>query len=90
MMTSTRVQSYVGAEPFLPFVIKMTGGEIFEIRHPEMIFVSRTTAIVFTSGTDQAGEFRERKREISIMLIESIEPLESPDVHDQNQNGTQG
>ena len=77
MMTRDRVFSYVSAEPFCPFRIKMTGGEIFEIRHPEMVQVGRTTATIFTWMNDGQEVPREREREISIILIESIERIKS-------------
>jgi hypothetical protein len=80
MMTVNRIVSYLTAEPFRPFRIKMTSGDVFEIRHPEMIQVGRTTATVFRSMNEGADP-KEREREISILLIESIEPLKpSPSV----------
>lgn len=72
MMTRRVLFLYVDAEPFRPFRIKMTSGETFEIRYPETIYLSRTTARVF-SWLDETGESQER--EISVLLIESIEPL---------------
>jgi hypothetical protein len=75
MMTANRLMNYVAAEPFRLFRIKMTGGETFEIRHPEMVQVGRTTATIFTWMNDDIEEPKEREREISILLIESIEPL---------------
>jgi len=75
MMTIGRLVNYVGAEPFRPFRIKMTSGETFEIRHPEMIQIGRTTATVFTWMSEDNEDPKEREREISILLIESIEPL---------------
>ncbi len=48
MMTRRTLFRYVDAEPFQPFRIKMTSGETFDIRHPETIAISRTTAHVFT------------------------------------------
>lgn len=86
MMTRTRVFSYVDAEPFRPFRIKMTSGETFEIRHPEMIQVGRTTATVFTWMTAGEEEPKEREREISIILIESIEPLRPVVAQGQSQS----
>ncbi len=74
------------AEPFHPFCIKMTSGETFEIRHPENIAVSRTTAHVFQWTSDDNEAPKEREREISILLIESIEPLRSAATSDQPGN----
>lgn len=75
MMTANRLVNYVTAEPFRPFRIKMTGGNTFEIRHPEMVQVGRTTATIFTWMNDDLEVQKERQREISILLIESIEPF---------------
>lgn len=86
MMTNRRILSYVNAEPFQSFRIKMTSGEIFEIRHPEMIQVGRTTATVFTWMNDDDDHPGERIREISILLIESIEPLNPAATSDQSKN----
>ncbi len=78
MMTNRRILSYVNAEPFQPFHIKMTSGERFEIRHPEMIQVGRTTATIFMWVQEDSGDGHgERMQEISILLIESIELLQS-------------
>jgi hypothetical protein len=82
MMTRRNLFRYVDAEPFQPSRIKMTSGETFEIRHPEMIAVSRTTAHVFTwMGDDE--DPKQQEREISILLNESIEPLDSAVASDR-------
>jgi len=86
MMTNRRILNYVNAEPFQSFRIRMTSGETFDIRHPEMIQVGRTTATVFMWMNEDEDEPRERVREISILLIESIEPLNASVTTDRNQN----
>lgn len=86
MMTANRLVNYVTAEPFRPFRIKMTGGDAFEIPHPEMVQVGRTTATIFTWMTDDGGSQKEREREISILLIESIEPFRSAAAQGQTQS----
>ena len=75
MMTNRRILNYVNSEPFQSFRIKTASGEAFDIRHPEMIQVGRTTASVFMWMNEDEEELREREREISILLIESTEPL---------------
>jgi hypothetical protein len=77
MMTFRRIANYVGAEPFRPFRINMASGKTYDIRHPEMIAVGRTTVHVFMHLSDEDGEPRDREQELSIILIESIEPLDA-------------
>jgi hypothetical protein len=84
--SANRLVNYVTAEPFRSFRINLTGGDTFEIRRPEMVQVGRTTATIFTWMSDDAEDQKEREREISIILIESIEPLRSPSPHNQTQS----
>ena len=75
MMTYRKLGDYVAAEPFRPFRIRMASGQSFDIRHPEMILVGRATVRIHTvTGTDQ----NEKWHDASMMLMETIEPL---DVH---------
>jgi hypothetical protein len=74
MITFQRLASYVGAEPFRPFRIYTASGRTFEIRHPEMIQVGRTTMTIFTHLSDDPDEAREHQVEISLLLTESVEP----------------
>ena len=75
-MTFQRIAKYVGAEPFRPFRISMASGKVFEIRHPEMVQVGRTIMTIFTYLSDDAEASKEREHEVSMLLIESIEPLD--------------
>jgi hypothetical protein len=76
MMTFRKVGEYVSAEPFRPFRIRMASGQTFEIRHPEMILVGRTSVRVFLpAGEDsQNGD---RWQDVSLLLMETLEPIES-------------
>jgi hypothetical protein len=75
MMTSRKVVEYVVAEPFRPFRIRMASGHSFDIRHPEMILVGRSSVRVHSViGTDQV----EKWHDASLMLMETIEPLDAP------------
>lgn len=76
----------VSAEPACPFRIKMIRGETFEIRHPEMVQVGRTTATIFTWMNEGREDPREREQEISIILIETIERLKPTVPQEQSQN----
>ncbi len=50
MMTFKKLGDYVTAEPFRPFRIKMVSGQSFDIRHPEMILVGRSSVRVYYRG----------------------------------------
>jgi hypothetical protein len=75
MMTFRQVGEHVTAEPFRPFRIKMESGAFFEIRHPEMILVGRTSVRVYTMA-EGAPENGSRWHNVSLMLMETLEPIE--------------
>ena len=81
MILSKKIMEYVTAEPFRPFLIRMASGQRFEIRHPEMILVGRTSVRIYTvAGKEQ----NEKWHDASLMLMETIEPMDSP-VHQANE-----
>jgi len=76
MIGFQRLVRYVGAEPFRPFRITMTSGQTFEIRHPEMVSVGRSTAYIFTYLNEEAEHSNQREHEVSLLLMEFVEPLD--------------
>lgn len=77
MLTYQKIGSYVTAEPFRPFRIQMASGRTFEIRHPEMVQVGRSTMTIFTFMSNEPEEAKERQVEVSLLMTESVEPLDA-------------
>jgi hypothetical protein len=82
---SQRLARYAFAEPFRPFRISMASGQVLEISHPEMISVGRTTAHIYTYLSDDPEQARQREYEVSLLLMESIEPLDVASAQEGNQ-----
>lgn len=76
MITSQRLGSYVSAAPFQPFRVATASGRTFEVRHPEMIEVGRTTMTIFVTPQD-GGSGGQQRVEVSLMLTESVEPFDA-------------
>jgi hypothetical protein len=76
MISHERMARYVHAEPFRPFRITLNGDRAFEIRHPEMVQLGRSTMTIFTFLSDDPEAARERQIEVSLLLTESVEPLD--------------
>jgi hypothetical protein len=76
-MTAQEVLNYVTAQPFRPFRIRMNSGRTFDIRHPEMVRVGRRDLLIFTFVSD-APEVYDHWENVSLLLIESLSPLEAP------------
>lgn len=77
MVTPAQVLSYVKAQPFRAFQLRMASGQTFDIRHPEMIKIGRGFLLVFSFAAGES-EVIERWETVSMMLIESISHLEVP------------
>ena len=75
MMTFRNFAEYVSAEPFQPFRIKMASGQVYEIRHPEMLLVGRSSVRVYTSASANPDK-PPRWHDVSMMLMETLEPFE--------------
>lgn len=76
MITPRMMIEFVTAEPFRPFRLHMASGRTFEIRHPEMIEVGKSSVTVFGQQTSDSGKVDPWQR-VSLMLLESVEPLEA-------------
>ena len=76
MMAPKEIMGHVFAEPFRPFRIHTASGRTFEIRHPEVVQMGRSTLTIFTPLAD-IPDADGPWYKISLMLIESIEPLDA-------------
>ncbi|MEX0717035.1 MAG: hypothetical protein WD066_10620 [Planctomycetaceae bacterium] len=61
--------------PFQPFRLVMSSGQTYEIRHPEMSFLSRTSIFV---GVDVEDGIPAEFRICSLLHVTAVEPLNAP------------
>ena len=73
-MRAEDILTWNRAVPFVPYRIRMNSGRTFDVRHPEMIRVTRTTAFLFSFAGEPTDPF-ERVEMIGLLLIESLEPI---------------
>ena len=66
---------WLRAQPFVPFRIVMNSGRTYEVRHPELLRVMRTSLVIFTPA-DQPEVF-DRAEMIGLVLIDHIEPIDA-------------
>lgn len=76
-MSPQEFLKYVKAEPFRPFRIRMNSGRTFDIRHPEMIGVTKMALVIFSSVSDNPDVY-DNWESVSPLLVESISFLETP------------
>lgn len=75
MVPPREILKHLLAEPFRPLRIHMASGRTFEVRHPEMAQIPRSTMIVHAPAeNDPDGPGR--WEQISYVLIESLAPID--------------
>jgi len=65
------LQHLLNAVPFAPFRVVMHGGKVYEVRHPELVHVGRSSW--WYSYVPPPPGFGERYDVLSYLLIERIE-----------------
>jgi hypothetical protein len=72
-MDPAEMRELLRRSPFIPFVVKMSNGESYEIRHPEMAMVTPVTLYVFDPNV-------ERVVRCALIQINTAGYLESSDA----------
>ena len=77
LRTSAKIQ------PFEQFRLVMTDGTGYEIRHPDLLWVGRRTAMVGLTG-DPGQTFYERSIKIDLLHVIRLEPIEGAPASKKN------
>jgi hypothetical protein len=74
-MTVQTFRQLLTERPFRPFRLVMSSGEKYEVRHPEMAWLTRTDILVGIGETDEnvPAEFRI----CSLLHVTAVEPITS-------------
>jgi hypothetical protein len=62
-------------QPFQPFRLVLTDGKEYDIRHPDLLWVGRRSAMVGLTA-DPGATFYERAVRVDLLHVVRIEPLE--------------
>ncbi len=76
-MGTQDILGYLKEQPFRPFRIHMVNGRTFDIRHPEMVRVSRTSVVIFTFVSDNPDVF-DHWDTIALNLVMHVTHLDAP------------
>jgi hypothetical protein len=74
-MTVQTFREMLGRRPFQPVKVTLSSGQSYEVRHPEMALLTRTSLLV---GVDLADDGVPAEFKIlSLLHVTAIEPLNS-------------
>lgn len=78
-MTVQTFRELLTRQPFRPFKLVMSSGRTYEVRHPEMAWLTRTSILV---GIDQTDEGVPAEFKIcSLLHVTAVEPLAVAEPH---------
>jgi hypothetical protein len=84
-MTVQDFRDLLTHQPFQPFRLVMSSGSAYDVRHPEMAFLSKTSIYV-AIGEEEEG-VPDRFKMCSLLHVTAVEPLSVPTV-DSKANGS--
>jgi hypothetical protein len=75
-MTDQTFRDLLKQQPFQPFRLVMSSGSTYDVRHPELAWVTKTSILV---GIDEADEGLPVEYKVcSLLHVTAIEPLKTP------------
>ncbi len=74
------ILKYLQRRPFQPFRLSLSDGRSFEVRHPEMAMVGRSSVIVGILDPEEDDPIYERSIDCAIMHITTLEPIDGQDA----------
>ncbi|MDR3637835.1 MAG: hypothetical protein P4L84_28775 [Isosphaeraceae bacterium] len=78
-MTVQTFRELLSQRPFKPFRLVMSSGQTYDIRHPEMAWLTRTSILV---GIDDSEDGVPAEFKIcSLLHVTAIEPLSTSSKH---------
>ncbi len=74
-MTAQNFRDLLNERPFKPFRLVMSSGQTYEVRHPEMALLTRTSMLVGIGDPDDSipADFKI----CSLLHVTSVEPIGS-------------
>ncbi len=85
-MSSDDLLEIIRRRPFLPFELVTTDGTKYPVRHPEMLMPGRRYVIIGVPA-DPATQIFDRHVIVSMLHVQRLEPLESPNTSTSDGQG---
>jgi hypothetical protein len=72
-MTLEALKLMIARRPFEPLRLKTSNGEVFEVRHPEMVILAKSAMVILHPDAD--GGPSDKVEYVSYLHIASVETL---------------
>jgi hypothetical protein len=75
-MRSEDIREFLQKKPFQPFRVTLTDGRTYEVRHPELAMVGRSTIAIGLPAAGDTSPIYDRLVTVSLLHVMQIEPSE--------------
>jgi len=72
------IRQFLQRRPFQPFRVTLTDGRIYDVRHPELAMVGRSTIAIGVPAPEDPAPVYDRLVTVSLLHIMQIEPHGAP------------
>ena len=69
-MNAETIREWLTRQPFEPFELRLSNGEAYQVRHPEVVAIGKNRVVIFNPETD-------RFVHIALIHVNSIQALQS-------------
>ena len=73
------IREFLTRTPFQPFQITLTDGRTYDVRHPELAMVGRSSVAIGVTAPREEEPVYDRLVTVSMLHIMQIAPLEAAD-----------
>lgn len=71
------IRSFLQQKPFRPFRVTLTDGRSYEVRHPELAMVGRSTVAIGLPAPGDPDPVYDHLVTVSLLHVMQVEPMES-------------
>ncbi len=69
-MNAETIREWLNRQPFEPFEVRLSNGERYHVRHPEVVAIGRNRIAIFNPETDHFVH-------VALIHINTIQPLQT-------------
>ncbi len=87
MLTADDIRTRARQQPFTPFRITTSGGEAFDVTHPDLVMVGRRDVVIGLPSRDDPAVYEQIAR-VAILHVTSLRDLPQPSAPSADGGGS--
>jgi hypothetical protein len=71
------IREFIGRQPFQAFRVTLTDGRTYDVRHPELAMVGRSSMAIGVPAPNDTEPVYDRLVTVSLLHVMQVEPLQA-------------